>query len=149
MTRNRRLKRRVRARIAKTGESYTTAMRHLRKHSPEEIRMADNAFQTIINHDFGFSLRIPSGWRDVGPDIYNSVYEVARYLRHAPRIHDGIVNIFWDVGPAESTRALAETGDCSVFDLNRECLEKEGITASWAGFAICYTDISIFIGTKT
>lgn len=126
MTQNRRFKRRVRARIAKTGESYTTAARRLRKSRKEEATMAENEFQTVINHDFGYSLKIPTGWRDLGPHIYNSVFEIARYLRHEPRVHDGIVNLFWDL-PGESTRQLAETGECSVFDLNRACLEEEGV----------------------
>lgn len=126
MTQNRRFKKRVRARIAKTGESYSTACGHLRKSNQEDDTMAENAFQTVINHDFGYSLRLPVGRRDVGPHIYNSVFEVARYLRNEPKIHDGIVNLFWDL-PGESTRQLAETGEKSVFDLNRTCLEKEGV----------------------
>lgn len=89
--------------------------------------MAENEFQTIINHDFGYRLAIPVGWRDVGPHIYNSVFEIARYLRNEPRIADGIVNLFWDL-PGASSRQLAESGDCAVFDLNRACLEKEGVT---------------------
>lgn len=127
MTQNRRFKKRVRARIAKTGESYAAACRHLRRSNQEDANMAENEFQTIINHDFGYRLAIPVGWRDVGPHIYNSVFEIARYLRNEPRIADGIVNLFWDL-PGASSRQLAESGDCAVFDLNRACLEKEGVT---------------------
>ena len=96
MTQDRRCKKRVRARIAKTGESYTVAYQSLRKLMTEEESMVDK-LKTVTNHDFGFSLQIPGGWRDVGPDIYNSAFEVARYLRTAGRIQDGIVNIFWDI----------------------------------------------------
>jgi len=88
--------------------------------------MADNEFHTVTNHDFGYSLSLPSTWRDVGPDIYNSVFEVARYLRNQPHIHDGIVNLFWDI-PGDSPCAAAERGDPDVFDLSRESLEKEGV----------------------
>lgn len=126
MTQDRRFKKRVRARMVKTGESYSAASHHLRKRRTEEPSMAENEFQSITNPDFGYTLKIPTGWRNVGPDIYNSVYEVARYLRTNDRLHDGIVNLFWDI-PGDSPRQAAETGDCSVFDLNRDCLLKEGI----------------------
>jgi len=89
--------------------------------------MADNDFHTVTNHDFGYSLSLPSTWRDVGPDIYNSVFEVARYLRNQPHLHDGIVNVFWDI-PGSSPRAAAERGTPDVFDLSRESLEREGVT---------------------
>jgi ATP-dependent Clp protease adapter protein ClpS len=126
MTHDRRFKKRVRARIAETGESYTVAYQHLRHLSSEETSMSENKFQKITNHDFGYSLQIPSGWRDVGPFIYNSAFEVARYLKKDDDLHEGIVNIFWGF-PGKSTRWLAETGDASVFDLSQAGLEKEGI----------------------
>ena len=118
MTQDRRFKKRVRTRIAKTGESYSTAYSHLRKSSLEENTMAENEFQTITNHDFGYTLKIPSGWRDVGPFIYNSAFEIARYVKTDDNIHDGIVNIFWGF-PGESPRQLAETGDPSGFDYSQ------------------------------
>ena len=127
MTQDRRFKKRVRARIAKTGESYSTAYQHLRKLSSEETTMAENEFQTITNHDFGYTLRIPSDWRDVGPFIYNSAFEIARYVKTADNIHDGIVNIFWGF-PGKSTRSLAETGvPSSEFNYSQASLEREGI----------------------
>ena len=129
MTRDRRFKKRVRARIARKGESYTVAYQVLRQQTPEDEAMTRQKTQTINNHDFGYTIEVPSTWRDLGPDIYNSAFEVARYLRNAPIIHDGIVNIFWGL-PAESRQLAANTGDPDVFDLNKDCLEKEGIAAT-------------------
>jgi ATP-dependent Clp protease adapter protein ClpS len=59
----------------------------------------------------------------VGPDIYNSAYEVSRYLRTSGKIHDGIVNVFWDI-PGESLQSLVEVGDF----LSVESLRTEGVT---------------------
>jgi ATP-dependent Clp protease adapter protein ClpS len=129
MTHDRRFKKRVRARIARTGESYTVAYQILRQQPSEEVAMTDHKVQIINNHDFGYTIEVPSTWRDAGPDIYNSAFEIARYLRNAPAIHDGIVNIFWGL-PGESRQSAAQTGDPKVFDLNRDCLEKEGVTAT-------------------
>jgi ATP-dependent Clp protease adapter protein ClpS len=129
MTRDRRLKKRVRARAARTGESYSVAYQLLRERKTEETAMTENEFQTITNHDFGYTIKVPSGWRDVGPDIYNSAFEVARYLRNSPAIHDGIVNIFWGI-PGESHQSTAKSGDPAVFDLSKEGLEKEGLTVT-------------------
>ncbi|MFT7091118.1 MAG: ATP-dependent Clp protease adapter protein ClpS [Sulfitobacter sp.] len=129
MTRDRRFKKRVRARIARTGESYTVAYQVLRQQTSEDKSMTQQKTQTINNHDFGYTIEVPSTWRDLGPDIYNSAFEVARYLRNAPIIHDGIVNIFWGL-PAESRQSAANSGDPDVFDLNKDCLEKEGIAAT-------------------
>jgi len=58
-----------------------------------------------------------------------AVFEVARYLRNAPVIHDGIVNVFWGL-PTDSRQSAANTGDSDVFDLNKACLAKEGVTAT-------------------
>lgn len=91
--------------------------------------MTETEFQTITNHDFGYTIKVPSRWRDVGPDIYNSAFEVARYLRNSPAIHDGIVNIFWGL-PGESRQSAAKSGDPAVFDLSKEGLAKEGVAAT-------------------
>lgn len=126
MTQNRRFKKRVRARMAETGESYSAAYQLLRNITMEETPMTDS-FQLVHNQDFGFSLELPSSWRDVGPDIYNSTFEVARYLRTPNKIHDGIVNVFWDI-PGESLRSLVEVGNSTPWDLNLKDLREEGIT---------------------
>ena len=49
---------------------------------------------TLTGHDFGYEIDIPKNWRDVGPDRYNSAFEIARHLRNKDRLHDGIINIF-------------------------------------------------------
>ncbi|MFT5210570.1 MAG: hypothetical protein ACI9CE_002296 [Flavobacterium sp.] len=106
MTQNRRFKKRVRASMTQTAESYSVAYQLLRNSTMEETSMADN-FQTVTNHDFGFSLQLPASWRDVGPDIYNSAFEVSRFLRTSGKINDGIVNVFWDV-PGESLQSSSQ-----------------------------------------
>lgn len=111
MTRDRRFKKRVRARISQTGESYSTACRRLRLLASEERTMQETSTQetltTVSGHDFGFEIDIPENWRDMGPDRHNSPFEVARYQRNKDRLHDGIVNIFWHMD-ADSPRAMAE-----------------------------------------
>tara|TARA_R110002072_G_scaffold46082_10_gene127982 strand:- start:10324 stop:11064 length:741 start_codon:yes stop_codon:yes gene_type:complete len=92
----------------------------------EELPMTER-LQLVTHHDFGYSLQLPGSWRDVGPDIYNSAFEVARYLRNSPKIHDGIVNVFWDM-PGESLQSLVEVGNPPIFDLSVESLRQEGIT---------------------
>ena len=95
MTHDRRFKKHVRARIAKSGESYTTALRRLRA-SEEQSRMnAINELQPLVEHDFGYSLLIPSSWRSYAADIHISPLEVARYMRDGPDVAPGIVNVFW------------------------------------------------------
>jgi hypothetical protein len=126
MTQDRRFKKRVRERMANTGESYSAAYQFLRNSTMEETSMTDE-FKTVINHDFGYSLQLPTNWRDVGPDIYNSAFEVSRYLRTSGKIHDGIVNVFWDV-PGESLHSLVEVGDPPIFDLSVKSLRNEGVT---------------------
>lgn len=106
MTQNRRLKKRVRDRVAKTGESYSTALRHLRG-TLEKQRMNASQFQTFTNHDFGYSLAVPDDWRSVGPVLQNSVYEVGRYLRNTDHLHSGGALVFWGES-GDSAMALAE-----------------------------------------
>src|SRR3954470_14931674 len=60
MTRNGNLKRRVRARAAKTGESYTAALRHVR---PASFRLA--VAQTQVPADPGDAEAIRAGGRQV------------------------------------------------------------------------------------
>ena len=126
MTQDRRFKKRVRVRMAKTGESYSAAYQFLRNSTMEETSMTDE-FNTVTNHDFGYSLQLPTSWRVVGPDIYNSAFEISRYLRTSGKIHDGIVNVFWDV-PGESLQSLVDVGAPPIFDLSAKSLRSEGVT---------------------
>lgn len=112
--------------MAETGESYSTAYRRLR-HSNLEEDMTE-PLNVVTNHDFGFSLKLPESWRDVGPDVYNSPLEVARYLRHSGNLHAGIVNIFWDI-PGDSIDSLVVTGGPSNCDISIKGLQEYGIHA--------------------
>ena len=119
MTRNRRFKKRVRARIAHTGESYSTACRRLRQLASEELMQ--ETLTTLNGHDFGYQIDIHENWRDVGTDRYNSPFEVARYVRNNDRLHDGIVNIFWDLEGDNAREVAART---------QAELKAEGVTES-------------------
>lgn len=131
MTQNRTFKKRVRARMAETGESYSAANQLLRNSTLQDLVMEETSMtenlQLVTNQDFGFSLQLPATWRDVGPDVYNSTFKMVRYLRTSGKIHDGIVNVFWDI-PGDSLRSLVEVGNPSTFDLSVKGLKDEGIS---------------------
>jgi predicted amidohydrolase len=68
MTANRNFKRRVRARAARTGQSYTTALRHFRpaptgEVMPESLRLA--VAQTIVRENPGDSSELRASGRDI------------------------------------------------------------------------------------
>jgi predicted amidohydrolase len=70
MTANRNLKRRVRARAAKTGESYTTALRHFRPtptgdDMPEAKRVRLAVAQTTVHGDPGDTTLLRESGRDI------------------------------------------------------------------------------------
>ena len=87
MTANRDLKRLVRARTKKTGESYTAALQHLRRgaaekrsapHQPPTLRRVEKA-------EFGYAVHIPDDWTEVRPDLFNSEWEVGHFMSPGPR----------------------------------------------------------------
>ncbi|RSM50807.1 carbon-nitrogen hydrolase family protein [Amycolatopsis balhimycina DSM 5908] len=88
MTANKNFKRRVRARAAKTGQSYTTALRHFRQApagdlmaEPKQLRLA--VAQTILRED----PRDSAGLRDSGRDIrrlMREAHEAGAALVHFP-----------------------------------------------------------------
>src|SRR5205823_14550059 len=63
MTARKRFKRRVRARAAKTGESYAVARRHLDHRPGQEPNVPE--FRTVTNTLHGFAVDLPEGWREV------------------------------------------------------------------------------------
>lgn len=86
MTANRNLKRQVRARAAKTGESYTTALRHVRpapsggaKPGAFGVRLA--VAQTIVHHDPGNFV-----------ELRESGHQVRRLMREAHQAGARIVH---------------------------------------------------------
>lgn len=64
MTEGKRFKRLVRARARKTGESYTTALRHFRVRRPEDDDMPQIEWKKIARPDFGFSLSVLDDWEE-------------------------------------------------------------------------------------
>ncbi len=73
MTARKRFKQLVRARMAKTGESYVTALRHLeaRQGMPPSTRRVRKA-------DLGLTLHVPVTWVESVPELRNSLDEVLR-----------------------------------------------------------------------
>jgi hypothetical protein len=88
MTANKHFKRRVRERARRTGESYTTALRHLRRKDAREYLMQ---WQRIEKSDFGYAVQVPAGWDERAPDLQSSPFETARFADPADRRHSVIV----------------------------------------------------------
>lgn len=88
MTANKRFKRRVRERARRTGESYTAALRHLRRSDAQEHLMQ---WQRIEKPGFGYAVHVPQGWDEHPPDLKNSPLETARFTDPADRRHGLIV----------------------------------------------------------
>ena len=63
--------------MARTGESYTAALRVLRGH-PREPTMT-TAFQRHTKRDHGYAVSVPAHWREEAPDPVNSASEIGRY----------------------------------------------------------------------
>src|SRR5688500_11014528 len=81
MTARKRLKRLVRARSARTGESYAAARRHLRRNVQEDTEVSEPT-RLIEKPAFGYALEVPASWREYGRDTLNSSGEVGRFLVH-------------------------------------------------------------------
>jgi hypothetical protein len=88
MTANKHFKRRVRERARRTGESYTAALRHLRRIDSREQSMQ---WQRIEKPDFGYAVHVPQDWDERLPDLKNSPWETARFGQPTDRRHSVIV----------------------------------------------------------
>lgn len=87
MTANKNLKRRVRERARRTGESYTAALSHLRRIHGKEKPMRPDEWQRVEKTDFGYAVLIPRGWDERPPDLKNSPWETARFVDPSDRRH--------------------------------------------------------------
>jgi hypothetical protein len=87
MTANRHFKRRVRERARRTGESYTAALRHLRRVAEEHAM----EWQRIEKDQYGYAIHVPQDWTEREPDLKNSPWETARFGNPADRRHALIV----------------------------------------------------------
>jgi len=90
VTANRNLKRRVRARAAKTGESYTTALRHFRptptgdeETMPETKRVRLAVAQTVLNEDPCDAAALREGGREVRRLMHEARAAGARIVHFA------------------------------------------------------------------
>jgi hypothetical protein len=88
MTANKHFKRRVRERARRTGESYTAALRNLRRIDAKEQVMQ---WQRVEKPDFGYAIHVPAGWEERPPDLRNSPWETARFVEPTDRRHLVIV----------------------------------------------------------
>lgn len=111
MTANKHVKRRVRERARRTGESYTAALRHLRRSDDEERAMQ---WQRIEKPEFGYAVQVPEGWEERPPDLKNSPTETARFAdpgdrRHHVVVHRGFLRLgLTPVAVAERVRGRLE-----------------------------------------
>jgi hypothetical protein len=76
MTANKHFKRRVRERALRTGESYTAALRHLRRIDAQEHLVQ---WQRIEKPGFGYAVHVPQSWDERPPNLKNSPWETARF----------------------------------------------------------------------
>lgn len=91
MTAKKDLKRLVRARLKKTGESYAAALRQIRKHIPGAPAAAVPALRRVEKPEFGFALRVPGDWREDRPDPFYNSDEVARFFGTGPDLQNCLV----------------------------------------------------------
>jgi hypothetical protein len=110
MTANKHFKRQVRERAHRTGESYTAALRHLRRDNAEERLMQ---WHRIEKPDFGYAVQIPQGWDERPPNLKNSPFETARFVDPADRRHSVIVFRAMP-RPGLTARKLAEQVQASL-----------------------------------
>jgi hypothetical protein len=105
MTANKHFKRRVRERARRTGESYTAALRHLRRIDARERLMT---WQRIEKPDFGYAIHVPPGWDERSPNLKNSPWETARFAEPGDRRHS-VVMFRHPIRPGRSAAEVAET----------------------------------------
>lgn len=77
MTARKRFKQRVRARAAKTGESYAVARRQLDHRPGQEPKVPE--FRNVTNTLHGFAIDLPEGWREVPPEALATHWQVASF----------------------------------------------------------------------
>jgi hypothetical protein len=78
MTARKSFKRLVRERAARTGESYTAALRHFRESSAENDPMEKTGFRRVAKTDLGFALHVPDDWKEQPPNPASPL-EVAHF----------------------------------------------------------------------
>jgi len=102
MTARKRFKQRVRARAAKTGESYSVARRHLDHRSGQEPRVPEHT--TVTNTLHGFVVNLPATWREVPPEALATPWQVAAFEDDRGNSGSGAVVL---VTPSQGQNATA------------------------------------------
>lgn len=119
MTENKSLKRAVRARAAKTGESYSTALRALRASGV----VADAPLRRLERPGLGFALSIPGDWIERAPD-HSKGPQVARWLGPGRPFRNAVV-FRYEAGPQREPLGIAEAAG---EQLSRNGYERKGLT---------------------
>ncbi|AWS42192.1 hypothetical protein DKM19_13345 [Streptosporangium sp. 'caverna'] len=120
MTANKHFKRRVRERALRTGESYTAALRHLRRIDAQEHLVQ---WQRIEKPDFGYAVHVPQGWDERPPNLKNSPWETARFgdptdRRHTVIVFRSMARLGWTAAEvAEGTQTSLQAADFGEFHI--------------------------------
>ncbi len=95
--------------MAKTGESYVTALRYFRDRPEETAAMSHTELEKVVKADLGLTLRIPNAWKEEPPNLRNSLGEVARF-REASAGRLNICLVFRHPNPDDKTTVQAAEG---------------------------------------
>ena len=131
MTVDRNRKRLIRARMKKTGETYSTA-RQFFLGSEENTTMSDLDLRTVTNIDYGFTLDVPVEWQELEPDLNNGPFEIARFARDPMDFMQGGILVFKPQpgdprSVAESNKADLETKDFGNFAITERDLSGRNV----------------------
>lgn len=164
MTANKNVKRRVRERARRTGESYTAALRHLRRIEAREHLMS---WERIEKPEFGYAVHVPQNWYERPPDLKNSPWETARFHDRADARHCVIV-FRQPIRPGRGAAEIAEAvqpalegagfGDFQLTDLHiagrpgvRLDCARHDAARIWAvrDYLVVQRDVSFCLGCGT
>lgn len=140
MTADKHVKRRVRERARRTGESYTAALRVLRHAQVQERTVEQPQDQPVLDrpaaewerHDVaesGYAISLPAGWLRRPPDLRSSPAETARFVDPVDRRHG--VTVFRH--PVRPGRTPAEVAEGARTPLEAARYEDVRITAATVG----------------
>ncbi len=113
--------------MAKTGESYVTALRYFRDRPEETAAMSDTELETIVKADLGLTLRIPKAWKELPPDLRNSLNEAARFVQDSAP-WSAICLVFWNPNPDDKTTRQAAEGAKNVLQASFQNFAFQEIT---------------------
>ena len=120
MTAKKNLKRLVRARARKTGESYAAALRNFLKKPPGgqpvpayPSSSANPPLRRVEKPEYGFAIYLPADWVEQPPDPFNSPWEVGRFSTYDPVFRNCLV-FRNPESPDASLDAIARTAEANL-----------------------------------